>query len=104
MILVTGGTGLVGSHLIYKLVESGKKVKAIYRTKEKIKSVKRVFSYYSSNYEALFSEIEWIEATLNDIPSLEIAFKNVPYLLNSQKSEIIFRLCPCWSGLRVFSQ
>ena len=77
MILVTGGTGLVGSHLLYKLIERGEKVKAIYRTKEKIKAVKHVFSYYSSNYEALFSNIEWIEATLNDIPSLEVAFKNV---------------------------
>lgn len=80
MILVTGGTGLVGSHLLYKLVENGKKVKAIYRNKEKIKAVKRVFSYYSSNYEALFSEIEWVEATLNDVPSLEIAFKNVTHV------------------------
>jgi len=80
MILVTGGTGLVGSHLLYKLVESEKKVKAIYRNKEKIKAVKRVFSYYSSNYEALFSRIEWIEATLNNVPSLEIAFKNVTHV------------------------
>ncbi|WP_347923866.1 NAD-dependent epimerase/dehydratase family protein [Pontimicrobium sp. SW4] len=80
MILVTGGTGLVGSHLLYKLVESGEKVKAIYRNKEKIKAVKRVFSYYSTNYEVFFSKIEWIEATLNDIPSLEIAFKNVTHV------------------------
>jgi len=80
MILVTGGTGLVGSHLLHKLVEDGKKVKAIYRNKEKIKAVKRVFSYYSSNYEALFLKIEWIEATLNDIPSLEIAFKDVTHV------------------------
>ena len=35
MILVTGGTGLVGSHLIYQLTAKGHTVKAIYRTKKK---------------------------------------------------------------------
>ena len=80
MILVTGGTGLVGSHLLYKLIERGKTVRAIYRTKKKIEAVKNVFSYYSSDYKAHFSKIEWVEATLNDIPSLEIAFKNVTHV------------------------
>ena len=54
MILVTGGTGLVGSHLLYKLVSSGKPVKAIYRTENKIEAVRKVFSYYSSDSETLF--------------------------------------------------
>lgn len=80
MILVTGGTGLVGSHLLYKLVESGKKVKAIYRTKEKIAAAKNVFSYYISDFENLFSKIEWIEASLNDIPNLERAFEHVTHV------------------------
>jgi len=80
MILVTGGTGLVGSHLLYKLVSGSKPVKAIYRTENKIEAVRKVFSYYSSNSETLFQKIEWIQATLNDIPSLETAFKNVTHV------------------------
>lgn len=43
MILVTGGTGLVGSHLLYKLIENGNKVKATYRSKKKIEATKHVF-------------------------------------------------------------
>ncbi|NOY47786.1 MAG: NAD-dependent epimerase/dehydratase family protein [Chlorobi bacterium] len=77
MILVTGGTGLVGSHLIYKLTEKGHHVKAIYRTKEKINAVKHVFSYYTKDVDALFSKIEWIEANINDIPSLTNAFTGI---------------------------
>ena len=80
MILVTGGTGLVGSHLLYQLVENGERVRAIYRSKEKIEAVKNVFSYYSDNFEDLFAKIEWFKATLNDIPKLEDAFKNVTYV------------------------
>ena len=54
MILVTGGTGLVGSHLLYKLTEKGHHVRAIYRSKDKIKAVKHVFSYYTEQVEDLF--------------------------------------------------
>ena len=77
MILITGGTGLVGSHLLYKLTEKGHNVRAIYRSKEKIKTVKHVFSYYTKQVEDLFLKIEWVEANINDIPSLTTAFKDI---------------------------
>ncbi len=79
MILVTGGTGLVGSHLLLDLVRSGEKVKAIYRNKSKLSEVKKVFSYYVSNKEAehLFDSIEWLKADILDIPSLNSAFENI---------------------------
>ena len=37
MILVTGGTGLVGAHLLYELVSSGKNVRATYRREKTLK-------------------------------------------------------------------
>ncbi|TCK65136.1 nucleoside-diphosphate-sugar epimerase [Winogradskyella wandonensis] len=77
MILVTGGTGLVGSHLLYKLISKGEKVKAIYRRAHKLEKVKHVFSYYSENWEALFNKIEWIEADITDIPKLQEAFTGI---------------------------
>lgn len=77
MILVTGGTGLVGSHLLYKLVEKGFKVRAIYRSKKKLDAARHVFSYYTNQVEAIFSKIDWAEAHLNDIPALTKAFKNI---------------------------
>ena len=80
MILVTGGTGLVGAHLLYKLVISNKKVKAIYRNECKLNNVKSVFTYYTKDYEALYNSIEWIEADILDIPNLSEAFKNVTHV------------------------
>ncbi|WP_418603710.1 NAD-dependent epimerase/dehydratase family protein [Hwangdonia sp.] len=80
MILVTGGTGLVGAHLLYKLVSSNESVRAIYRTERKLNNVKQVFSGYTENYEALFKSIEWVEADILDIPLLSDAFSGVTHV------------------------
>ncbi|CAM1334498.1 NAD-dependent epimerase/dehydratase family protein [Tenacibaculum aestuariivivum] len=77
MILVTGGTGLVGSHLLYRLTLKNDSIKAIYRTTEKKEYVKKIFSFYTDNIEQLFSKIIWIQADITDIPSLENVFKNI---------------------------
>jgi nucleoside-diphosphate-sugar epimerase len=77
MILVTGGTGLVGSHLLFKLVSNNTSVRAIYRRAHKLESVKKVFSYYTDDVDTFFNKIEWIEANINDVPSLEPAFIGV---------------------------
>ncbi|WP_111707190.1 NAD-dependent epimerase/dehydratase family protein [Lutibacter citreus] len=77
MILVTGGTGLVGSHLLYQLSLENKTIKAIYRKESNLLAVKNVFSYYSKDFESLFKKIIWVEADILDTESLKIAFKNV---------------------------
>ncbi|WNH13667.1 NAD-dependent epimerase/dehydratase family protein [Thalassobellus suaedae] len=80
MILVTGSTGLVGAHLLYKLASNNENVKAIYRSSHKLENVKNVFSTYTKDYELLFNSIEWIQADILDIPLLSEAFKNVSYV------------------------
>lgn len=77
MILVTGATGLVGSHLVYKLANNGMAVKAMYRREEKLETVKHVFSYYTKDVDALFKNINWVQADVNDIPALEDVFEDV---------------------------
>ncbi|MFD2551190.1 NAD-dependent epimerase/dehydratase family protein [Bizionia sediminis] len=83
MILITGGTGLVGAHLLYKLVTANKRVRALYRTAESRSGVEQVFSYYTENYKPLYDSIEWVEADLLDIPKLTEAFKNVSYVYHA---------------------
>ena len=77
MILVTGGTGLLGSHLLLYLARKDKRVKAIYRTAESLNKTKNLFQYYSAEPNKLWQQIDWIQADITDITSLEPVFKNV---------------------------
>ncbi|WP_372794288.1 SDR family oxidoreductase [Lutibacter sp.] len=83
MILVTGGTGLLGAHLLYHLLLENDTVKAIHRMKSDLKTVKNVFSYYSDDFEAIFQKIEWVEADITDVCLLEEAFENVTEVYHS---------------------
>ncbi len=83
MILVTGGTGLVGSHLLYQLALQSESVVAIHRNSSDLNAVKNVFSYYTDDDEKLFSTIKWIEADITDIPSLKKAFEGVTYVYHA---------------------
>jgi nucleoside-diphosphate-sugar epimerase len=76
-ILVTGGTGLVGSHLLVQLIQQGKKVRALHRKSSDLNKVKRVFSYYTDDFDNLFNAIEWVEADVTDVPSLEPIFTGI---------------------------
>lgn len=78
MILVTGGTGLVGAHLLLHLLQSEGAVRAIYRNEDSIKKTKNLFVL--NNQEALFLKIEWVKADLIDVPALEKAFVGIDYV------------------------
>ena len=79
MILVTGGTGLVGAHLLLHLLENGEeKIRAIYRKSKQIEKTKSLFELYKKS--DLFSKIGWIQADILDVPSLENAFEEVDYV------------------------
>ena len=79
MILVTGGTGLVGAHLLLYLLENKEQnIRAIYRDSKAIEKTKSLFQLY--NKSELFHEIDWVEADVNDVPSLELVFNDVEYV------------------------
>ena len=77
MILVTGGTGLVGSHLLYQICQSETKVRAIKRAQSNTSLVRQIFSYYTEKADLLFEKIEWVNADLLNIPELDLAFQGI---------------------------
>jgi len=83
MILVTGGTGLVGSHLLYFLLKKEASVRAIHRKTSNLESVKEVFSYYTEDAESLFRRIDWVEANVTDVPALTTAFEGITQVYHS---------------------
>jgi dihydroflavonol-4-reductase len=63
MILVTGASGLVGSHLVTQLVKEGKQVRALYRSSVPV--IKGA------------EKIEWVRGDILDVVSLEEAMMGV---------------------------
>ncbi|PCE62713.1 NAD-dependent epimerase/dehydratase family protein [Sediminicola luteus] len=77
MILVTGGTGLVGAHLLYELAKTGQRIRATRRAQSNLAQVRKVFGYYTPEPQTLFDTIEWVEAPLQDLPALDAALQGI---------------------------
>ncbi len=73
MILVTGGTGLVGAHLLLHLTTMEKSVRAIFRSEKARARTKRLFDLYRAGDR--YGQIEWFKASVTDIPALEDAIR-----------------------------
>ena len=77
MILVTGGTGLLGSHLLYELVRQNEEVVALKRPSSDLEEVKRVFGYCNHEADELFRLIDWVDADLMNQADVERCLKDV---------------------------
>ena len=75
MNLVSGATGIIGSHVVMNLLKNGEKVIACAGPGNNKQKLKELFGYYGC--ENLYDKIEWRELILNDIFSIESALENV---------------------------
>ncbi|MBS1535995.1 MAG: NAD-dependent epimerase/dehydratase family protein [Bacteroidetes bacterium] len=75
MILITGASGLVGSHLTLALLQRGQAVRALYRSKDSLEKVRALFALYGQ--ATLFEKAHWVQADITDIPALEPLFENI---------------------------
>ncbi len=78
MIFVTGGTGLIGSQLLFDIVKSGKRVRALKRPGSSLHIPRRLFSSQEE-----FDRIEWVDGDVNDLFSLEESIKGVEAIYHS---------------------
>ncbi|MGE7773270.1 NAD-dependent epimerase/dehydratase family protein [Chitinophaga sp. NPDC101104] len=65
MILVTGGTGFLGSYLLRALVKAGKPVRALYRSR------------IPGQVQDIADKVEWFQADVLDVCALEDAFAGI---------------------------
>ncbi len=77
MILVTGGTGLLGSHLVYRLLTKGYNLRVLLRPDANKKLISRVFNHHNQSIEAYSKQLEWVEGDILDLPSLAHALQGV---------------------------
>ncbi|MDZ4793883.1 MAG: SDR family NAD(P)-dependent oxidoreductase [Bacteroidota bacterium] len=78
MVLVTGGTGFLGSYIIQLLVEKGYTVRAIRRSsKLPFWIAKEVFTHSSAG------SVEWVDGDVLDVVALEEAMEGVDTVIHS---------------------
>lgn len=82
-ILVTGGTGFVGAHLLYHLTLGENRVKALKRPSSSTSLTRRIFGYYQPFDLAQWELIDWIDGDIMDISSLQIAFEGVDQIYHA---------------------
>jgi len=83
MIFVTGGTGMVGAHLIYDLVLKGKKVRALKRSGSSLKLIGKIFAFYHPAPHSLLQKIEWVEGDLLDKEGLRKLLADVDQIYHA---------------------
>ena len=75
--LITGGTGLLGAHLLQQLTARRLSVRAICREGSSRRVVDKVFAAYSKDPAADQARVQWVTADVTDYYSLEEAFEGI---------------------------
>lgn len=72
-VLITGGTGFLGSYIIKALIEKGYAVRAIRRSNK--------LPFYIS--KEIFDNVEWVDGDILDVISLEEAMQGIDTVIHS---------------------
>jgi len=87
-VLLTGGTGFVGTHIILQLLQGGYKVKTTLRS---LKSKDKVIDTLKANGIKTFDNLEFVKADLSKDDNWEEAMKHCEYVL-SVASPVFFTI------------
>ena len=80
MDFVTGGTGIVGAHVIDALLAQGRDVRALLRKGSVTSIVRRILEHYHPDGAERFKRIEWVEGDLFDPDVLREAMHGVEHV------------------------
>jgi nucleoside-diphosphate-sugar epimerase len=84
MIFVTGGTGLLGAHLLYDLTKENKSIRAMYRRENRIDNVRSIFKFYApKTWEKQFDLIEWVQGDILDVTELDKLIQGCTHVYHS---------------------
>ncbi|MEZ4805406.1 MAG: SDR family oxidoreductase [Bacteroidia bacterium] len=76
MLVVTGGSGFLGTYVICELLSNGHSVRAIKRKNSDLSEFILIAKYkFPKTHPEILNRVEWIEADVNDIINLDLAFK-----------------------------
>lgn len=71
MVIVIGGSGLVGSHLLCELVQRETTVVATYTRPNKLPTIQKIFAhYFGSTSQEFFDKITWKQVSILDVHAL----------------------------------
>ncbi len=80
MIVVTGGTGLLGGHLLLELIRKDQPVRALIRKGGNPQKVLSIWKHYEANPESLLSKVEWVPIDLTNKPEISGILKDTDEL------------------------
>jgi dihydroflavonol-4-reductase len=77
MILITGGTGLLGTHLLPELINSGESVRVLIRDSSDPRKVLHIWDYYYKNSKQLFEQVDWFRGDITNKADVYDALDNI---------------------------
>jgi len=74
---------MLGAHLLFDLTSKGIPVRALKRKNSDLETVRKIFSWYTTDADRLFLQIEWVEGDLLDKASLQEAMKGAEIIIHA---------------------
>lgn len=82
MVVVTGATGFLGAHLVMSLLQAGHSPLCIKRSNSNLDEFNLIAQFRLRQDLSLLTKVNWIEADIVDILSLDEVFQNAEYVFH----------------------